>query len=46
MSALEQIATALEHARPNCKGAALEKEISEALDVARALVRAEREQAR
>jgi hypothetical protein len=46
MTPLEQIATALEHARPNCKGAALEKEVSEALDVARALVRAEREGAR
>jgi hypothetical protein len=42
MTALEQIATTLEHARPACKGAALQKEIDEALDLARALVRAER----
>lgn len=42
MTPLEQIATALEHARPNIKGAALEKELSEALDVARRLVREER----
>jgi hypothetical protein len=42
MTPLEQIAQALEHARPHVKGAALEREVGEALEVARGLVREER----